>query len=123
MGDHGRDLPLAGGGLISLFADPSPEGSLPTAAYRDLQAFESQTDPTELEIRQLQPLRVRSLPGYRYVAASLQAGAPVIREAIWLALPSGSVVVLSIEAPEGQFRRHHAAYVALLDSLRPSPRR
>jgi hypothetical protein len=116
MGDHGRDVPLRGGGSISIYADPQVfEASLATAAYRDLHAFEARTDASELVVRLFGQRRLRALPSYRYIATS--------SEAAHVTLPSGGYVVISIEAPEQQYRKHHLAYLALLNSLRPSPLR
>lgn len=124
MGDHGRDVPLRGGGSISIYADPQVfEASLATAAYRDLHAFEARTDASELVVRLFGQRRLRALPSYRYIATSSEAGSTVVRESAHVTLPSGGYVVISIEAPEQQYRKHHLAYLALLNSLRPSPLR
>jgi hypothetical protein len=122
MGDHGRDIPLRGGGQISIDAAPELfDETLATAAYKDLRRFELHTNETALLVKTLGPMRLRGMPSYRCIAASTQAGAPVVREVVHVTLPSGTYVAISIEAPEQQFREHHRAYEALLNSLRPSP--
>lgn len=124
MGDHGRELPLRGGGSMSIEAAPQVfEASLATAAYKDLQAFEARTETSELAVNTFTPWRLGALTSYRYLATSAQAAVPVVREAVHVALPSGGYVVISIEAPEPQYHRYRRSYVALRDSLRPSPRR
>ncbi len=123
MGDHGRDLPLKGGGFILINADPQVlEESLATAAYKDLQAFEARNDASELVVKVFEPRRFRALPSYRYIATSAKAGAAVVRESVHIMLPSGSYVFVSIDAPELQYQKYRRAYISLLDSLRPSPR-
>jgi hypothetical protein len=123
MGDHGRELPLPGGGSISIDANPQVfEESLATAAYKGLRDFEGRTDASTLVVEVFEQRRRKALPSYRYVARSSQTGMTVVRESTHVVLPSGGHVVISIEAPEQQYIKHHPAYVALLDSLRPSVR-
>lgn len=124
MGDHGRGLPLPGGGSISIVAQPEVfEASLATAAYKDLHDFEARTEASELMLQLFEPRRLRALTSYRYIATSAVAGAAVVRESAHVSLPSGGYVVISIEASQEEYRKHRPAYTALLSSLRPSLRR
>ncbi|MFG6485587.1 hypothetical protein ACG04R_02825 [Roseateles sp. BYS78W] len=124
MGDHGRSLPLPGGGSISIDAAPEVfEATLATAAYKDLHGFEARTEASELALQRFEPRRLRALASYRFIATSVTAGAAVVRESVHVLLPSGGYVAISIEAPQEQYRKYHPAYTTLLGSLRPSSRR
>ena len=123
MGDHGRDLPLDGGGAITIFASfINPDGALATALYHDIGQFEQQHKDAELSLQEFRPMRHRGMAGYRYLARIEGGTTNLVREVVLLQTPSGSNVWMVIEASEVQYKKYLPAYRALMRSFRLAPR-
>ncbi len=123
MNDHGREIAIAGGGGIGIYADHDPMlWTLPTAAFNDLADFKGAQPGVELSITSLGRVKWHSMSAYRYVARRGDADADdaVVREAVIATTSDGRLFVVDIEAPQAQYAKYRAAFDAMLRSWRLS---
>lgn len=119
MGDHGREIPLNDGGVISVHAFYA-NGSLQSDLYQDLRQFEGASDGARIEIGKLGTQLFHGLPAYRYIATKRLDQVVVVREAVLTHMRSGVAVLIYIEGPEPQYLLHRRAYTSILKSWRAS---
>jgi hypothetical protein len=121
MGDHGRDIPLDGGGQIGVFASwVDPDYTLATALVADIQSFRQLVDASEssvFSVTELQPWKVRNLPAYKYVAKSVHGDEVIVREALLAIRKQSAVqVLIYIQAPEAQYLKYRPAFKPICQS-------
>jgi hypothetical protein len=124
MQDHGRDIPLEGGGQITVFASYNTivENTLPTGVFRDIESFHGRNPDSEFSVTTLGRYRLEGMQAWHYVAWSAPDGKLIVREAVVAQTPSGGTeILIYIEAPEAQYDAYRPAYQALLRSWRLSP--
>lgn len=122
MNDHGREVALAGGGSIGIYADHDAMlWTLTTAVFNDLADFKGAQPGAELSVTSLWRVKWHSMSAYRYVARRGDADEAVVREAVVATASDGRLFVVDIEAPQAQYVKYRAAFDAMLRSWRLSP--